>query len=169
MLCGPLGAVPGTEEDLRSACRRLRVSPGNILRILKLLQIWSHLMRKHLLRLLGVLAPVTVPCGLYQIWHLLFSDVISQIMANSKNTRNVFHVEGSVLVASTAVTSAGTKKYLEQYVKHLVGRGIYTKISHGMSVRCKPTKPNQRQEIFMKWCTFFDLSIPLKIRLRTLY
>ena len=58
-------------------------------------------------------------------------------MANSKEARNVFHVEGSVLVASTAVTSAGTKKYLEQYVKDLVGRGVYTKIcwltgSHGM-------------------------------------
>ena len=58
-------------------------------------------------------------------------------MAKKQETRNLFHVEGSVLVASTAVTSGGTKKYLEKYVKYLVARGIYTKVSwltgsHGM-------------------------------------
>jgi hypothetical protein len=51
--------------------------------------------------------------------------------------RNKFHVEKSIMVASTVTTSAGIKKYVENYATNLVPRGIYTKISwlagcHGM-------------------------------------
>ena len=91
-------------------------------------------------------------------------------MAKEPETRNKFYVEGSVLVASTAVNISGTKKYLEKYVKYLVARGKYTKVSwltgsHGMengqdgmnSLECLSDSNQQRdnrsqtRNFYAKW------------------
>jgi hypothetical protein len=90
--------------------------------------------------------------------------------------RNQFHIEKSIMVASTAVTAGGTKKYLEKYVTDLVARGIYTRIawltgSHGMengqdgmnSLKClsdaiqQRNRKSQKRTFYTRWCNFFSL------------
>ena len=91
--------------------------------------------------------------------------------------RNQFHRENGILVASTAVTAAGTKKYLEKYVTDLVMKGVHTKISfltgsHGgedgtdgmNSLDClsdairQKNNQSQTRAFYTRWCHFFDLA-----------
>jgi hypothetical protein len=92
--------------------------------------------------------------------------------------KDKFHIEAAIMVASTAVTAGGTKKYLEKYVTDLVARGIYTRIawltgSHGMetgqdgmnSLECLSDAIQQRngrsqtRMFYERWCHFLSLPV----------